>query len=349
MVSKDMSKMLDSLGKRYGEKRVNIYDKPKVTSTGSLALDFALQTGGWPQGRIIEISGIPNVGKSSICLASLAEQQKKWPDKAVCYIDMEATFDPEWAENFGVDLDPERFTLVHPDDSEDVSDAIKMTASSGLYSCLVIDSIGAMESRQALSKNADEHTVGRNAQVITRMLKNAVTQARKNQVTILLINQLRANIGSMSGMDVSAGPKALAYTNSMKVMVRRGGEPPLKLREDGQEIQVGHQVKVKVEKNKLGLQGRIAEFYLITHTTDKYGPVGIDVVDETVSAGLISGAIERGGAWYNLPNGDRFQGRDKVEAALRENDELLYSVREKALSLIGEGNDEVDTEVFVGE
>src|SRR5690606_36308907 len=133
--------------------------------------------------------------------------------------------------------------------SEDVSDTLKRSVQSGLYSCVVIDSIGAMESRVAQAKDADEYTVGRNAQVITKMLKNAVTLARKHKVTILLINQLRANIGSMSGQDVSAGPKILPYTNSMKLMVRRGGEQPLKLRLDGQEVQVGHQVKVKVEKN----------------------------------------------------------------------------------------------------
>lgn len=345
-----MAKVLENLGKKHGAEKINNFDRPQITSTGSLALDFALQTGGYPQGRIIELCGIPNIGKSSLCLAGLASQQRTYPDKAVAYIDMEATFDQEWAENFGVEIDPDRFTLVHPDDSEDVSDTLKRIVQSGLYSCVVIDSIGAMESRVAQAKDAEEYTVGRNAQVITKMLKNAVTLARKHKVTILLINQLRANIGSMSGQDVSAGPKILPYTNSMKLMVRRGGEQPLKLRLDGQEVQVGHQVKVKVEKNKLGLQGRVAEFYLITHETEKYGPVGIDIVDETLTAGLEAGVIVQGGAWYNLPNGDRFQGKEKLKDALLENPALVQEVRDAAIAKLQNENENVaDSVTFTGE
>lgn len=101
------------------------------------------------------------------------------------------TFDWDWAEAHGLNTDDEHFMHVYPDDSEDVSDQIRMMIDSGNFSMIIIDSIGGMESKQALDKDAGDSVVGRNAQVITRMAKACATLARKHQTTILIVNQYR--------------------------------------------------------------------------------------------------------------------------------------------------------------
>ena len=49
----------------------------EVISTGSVAIDLALGVGGLPRGRICEIFGPESSGKTTLCLALIAEAQKK--------------------------------------------------------------------------------------------------------------------------------------------------------------------------------------------------------------------------------------------------------------------------------
>src|SRR5437588_11681765 len=47
-----------------------------VISTGSISLDSALGTGGFPRGRVCEIYGPESSGKTTIALQVIAEAQK---------------------------------------------------------------------------------------------------------------------------------------------------------------------------------------------------------------------------------------------------------------------------------
>jgi len=48
-----------------------------VVPTGSIAMDLALEVGGMPRGRIVEIYGAESSGKTTLSLHVLAEAQKK--------------------------------------------------------------------------------------------------------------------------------------------------------------------------------------------------------------------------------------------------------------------------------
>ena len=50
-----------------------------VVSSGNIALDIVLGTGGYPMGRIIEIFGPESSGKTTLALHGIAEIQKiRW-------------------------------------------------------------------------------------------------------------------------------------------------------------------------------------------------------------------------------------------------------------------------------
>ena len=72
-------------------------DKQKTPSIG---LNMALK-GGLAYGRQILIWGNKSAGKSSFCLQMIAEAQKE--GKTCAWIDAEASYDPIWAEQLGVD------------------------------------------------------------------------------------------------------------------------------------------------------------------------------------------------------------------------------------------------------
>jgi len=77
----------------------------------------------------------------------------------------------------------------------------------------------------------------------------------------------------------------------------------------------------KNDYNKLGppnLSGQY-DFYYQGET------LGVDRVGETLDVAEMCGVIEKGGAWYTV-NGERFQGRAKAVAYLRENPDVVDSL-----------------------
>lgn len=71
----------------------------KYISTGSLALDMIM--GGWPEGRLSEITGDAMSGKTTLLYVAAAEMQKL-RDVPVLWLDMRGEFSPRKAEAAGV-------------------------------------------------------------------------------------------------------------------------------------------------------------------------------------------------------------------------------------------------------
>lgn len=337
-----LSSFRDNLEKRYGTAvmRRDLVKEYDVISTGSLALDLALRVGGWVEGRLHEIVGPEGVGKTTLVISSLIEAQKKYPDRAVAYIDMEQTFDYDWAEALGLDTSDERFLHVFPDDAEDVSDLLRRMAETGLFPMIVVDSIGGMESKAAFEKDAGDKVMGNNAQIITRMVKHCAVLCRKHKVTALLVNQLRANLSNPQGGDQSAGPKALRYSTTSKVRLSRTSDTPIKHRLPGDTdpVEIGRKIRGRVERSKVAIQGKVGEFYLFNADTPEYGPVGIDKADEAVTIGIATKVISQGGAWYSFEGAggeaNKIQSRASLLEHLRSCPDDLWSIRDRAVEAL---------------
>lgn len=350
-----MRGLRDRLDKRYGGRvvrRENVVAY-EVISTGSLTLDLATRVGGWVRGRISEVVGPEGVGKTTLVISSMVQAQHAYPDLAVGYIDMEQTFDYGWAEALGLDTSSDRFLHIYPDDAEDVSDLLRAQAETGLFSMITVDSIGGMESKEAFGKEAGDKVMGNNAQIITRMVKHCAVLCRRNNVAVILVNQYRANISNPMGSDISAGPKALKYSTTMKVEMGNTGADPIRYLLPGDEEPsiIGRMLRARVTRNKVAVQGKKAEFYLINADTSEYGPVGIDKADEAITIGLHTEVIEQGGGgYYTIPGGNRIRGRDKVAEHLRSCPEDLEAVRVAAIATMSaDVRVETETEMVVEE
>lgn len=329
-----LKKFEDTFNKRYGEDtlkksaEINPYE---VISTGSITLDHALTVGGYVEGRLVEIWGPDGVGKTTLSLMGIAQAQKKHPQKMVAFVDMEQKLDRAWAVAHGVDL--EKLYVYAPSSAEDVSDALKDFCTSGLFSMVVLDSVGAMIPEVEKEKDADEATMGNQAKIVTRMVKMNAVAAAQTGTVVILINQVRANLGY--GADTTTGGGwALKHGTTMKFKLRKTGVPPFKIKIDKEDREVGYQLAVKVERNGVGPRGRDAMFNIFTVPTKKYGPIGVDPADEAATIGIKAEVIEQSGAWYTLPGGERFQGKDSVVAELRENLELRDAIVKAALATV---------------
>lgn len=304
-----------------------------IYSTGSLALDYALGCGGFVGGRIAELWGPEQTGKSTSLMIAAGIAQKKHPDRLVGWIDVEGTFDYDWARAHGMDTTPNRLKVYRPGNAEDVADVSKDLGNSDLFSFVVLDSVGAMISQKEIDKDADDATVAVVAKVVTRMVRIATAQGMGSQQVLAIINQVRANL-AYGGDLTRTGGFALSHVTTHRLKYRRTATKPFLLgsKATGDEEQVGQEVAVLVEKNKIAPPKRTAVIRFFNQTTEKYGPVGIDQAFDTYTTGKTAGAFGRRGSWFDLPDGSEHNGEEAVLTYLRANPAAIDPIREKVLA-----------------
>lgn len=308
----------------------------EVISTGSLAVDYSMGVGGYVEGRLYEIWGQDAIGKTTFALQGVREAQIKHPELLVAWIDMEHTFDKKWAVAHGIDIGPDAFRVITPQTAEHVADQMKDCLQSGLFSMIVLDSIGAMIPKAEKEKDADQATMAIQAKVVTRMVKIAAVEADNTSTVVIMLNQVRANL-SYGADTTTGGGFALKHVTTGKLKMSRGGNPPLKVKVPGQgdPVEVGYEVAVQNERNKVAPPRRKATFVLIHTATDKYGPVGIDKVDEAATLGILTGVIVQSGGWFTLPGHEKsVQGRNAVVEAIREDPDMLQVIRREVLATV---------------
>lgn len=313
-----------------------------VIPTGSLELDLKLGVGGFPVGRLHEIWGAEGTGKSTMCLILVAEAQAKFPDRVVAWIDVEHRFDKPWAVAHGVDLD--RLILIVPSNAEDVADQVKDLCRSGLVSLIVVDSIGAMIPQKEIEKDAEDAVVGKQAQIVTRMVKIAAVEADQTKTTVMMINQVRANISGYGNPMTTGGGFALRHSTTTKLQIKRRSGASFLAKMGGEDRVVGHGLAITVERNSVAPAYRTADINLFHVATDKYGPIGIDRADEATNIGMDTGVIIQNGGWYTLSiTGEKVNGRPAMVDLLRQNPDLIPQIRARALATVASEVTEEDT------
>jgi recombination protein RecA len=331
-----LSRFTTKMQTKYGAGRISNDPPPVIVPTGSLTLNFALGVGGFQQGRIYELLGPKDSSKSTVAIHSMAIHQAMFPDRGVIYVNMERTFSAAWAAGLGLDCTDDalasgRWQQLQPKDTEEASDLARDYVGSKLFSILVLDSIGSLESGRTLEKDAARaaDAMGRNAKIITQLTKALATMAREAQCTVLLINQPRANLGGMGG-DISAGPKAMQHSTTAKIEFRHlgGADHTRTLKRFGEDQVVGVEMRAKVTRSKNFPPGRVAEYFVMNQATREYGPAGIDTLTEVITtAPKLGGLVAGGGGIYTLPDGTKLKGREAVREHLTEHPQALEEIQ----------------------
>jgi recombination protein RecA len=353
-----LDKFEKTMAKRYGEGRLDrsgTIVEYETVSTGSMLLDVATGVGGLVMGRLHEWWGIDSVGKTFMAILAMIEAQRKYPERMVAVVNVEHTWDKKWAQTLGLDLT--RCYIFHPDTAEDVADVVRdlicePPEKHGLppFSMILVDSIGAMIPKKELEKLADEAVVALQAKIVTRMVKKNSVYADRHGVCVLMINQVRANVSGYGNPNTTGGGHALKHGTTMKMLFKRTGTDPYKVKEDGVEITVGHEMSVLLERNKVAPSKTSALLSVYFVPSEKYGPLGVDRADEAARLGRRFGLIHQDGAWYTLWTGEKMQGLDTVTDHLRTHPDLIQEVRQRVLDLhAGMVVDDTDDEGDEGE
>jgi recombination protein RecA len=285
----------------------------QVISTGSIGLDAALGIGGFPRGRVIEIYGPEASGKTTLAIHAIAEAQKNGGIAAI--IDAEHTFDRNYAEKLGVDV--ENLLISQPDNGEQALEITDNLIRSGALDIVVIDSVAALTPKAEIEGEMGEQKMGLQARLMSQALRKLTANISKTNTSCVFINQLREKIGVMFGNpETTTGGNALKFYASVRVDIRKTNQI-----KDGEEI-IGSRTRAKIVKNKLAPPFKKADFDIL------YGE-GISQLGEIVDLGVDLDIIKKSGSWFSYGDTKLGQGRDAVKQIIKDNPELYDELRAK--------------------
>lgn len=253
-----------------------------------------LTRGGVPVGRIIELVGLPQSGKTTTALDIISNFQKKYTDKYCVYLDAENTIDKEWGETLGVDWS--KVILIQPESEygEELLDMLLDYIRSGKVGLAVLDSAPFIIPKAVQEKGLDEKSYGGNSALMKAFCDKAVPLCKKAECTFLMINQLRENIGNpYKPYKIPCGT-AIAHACSQILWFTKGSLLDEKYKEvsSGYANPSGNLVSVKVEKNKVTKNDRRLQTYTLNYST------GVDEIKDTLDLAIMLGIISQAGAWF---------------------------------------------------
>jgi recombination protein RecA len=206
------NQLIKDLNKEFGQRvayNLSEDEAPTVVkrwiSTGSIQLNYAIRNalgGGYPEGRIIEISGLPSSGKSHLAYHAAAVTQSL--GGLVVYVDTENATPIQKLRHMGIDIS-KRFVYCDTHCTEEVFAIIESTVTKAKQlvdknvPILVIwDSVAASSPKAELEGDYDQNTVGLQARVLSKGFRKITGVIGQNHVTLICINQLREAIGCVS-------------------------------------------------------------------------------------------------------------------------------------------------------
>lgn len=287
-----------------------------------------LTRGGVPVGRMIELVGLPQSGKTTTALDIVANFQKN-SDRYVVYLDAENTMDKEWGETLGVNWDTTILIQPESEYGETLLDMLLTYIKSDKVCLVVIDSAPFIQPKAVCEKDLDEKTYGGNSALMKSFCDKAVPLLKKHGCTCLMLNQLRENIGNMYNPYKIPCGTALAHACSQILWFTKGSLLDDKYKEQsrGYANPIGNLVSVKMEKNKVTKNDRRLGTYTLNYST------GVDEAKDLLDMALVFGIIVQTGAWYKVTKKDgteeKMQGFNGVQEFYFNNPEELEYLREE--------------------
>lgn len=205
VIPKSLADLKNGICKEYGDGAIMQGDtivQVDVFPTGVATIDRALGTGGFPQGRIMEIFGHESSGKTTVCLQIIAACQEHYFNNkerygVAAFIDAEHAFDRDWAAKNGVKTEDLLFS--QPNSGEEAFDIAERMAESGLVDLIVIDSVAALVPMAERDGDVTDSNIGMQARLLSKGLRKLTPKAAVSKTSVVLINQVRQKIGVMFG------------------------------------------------------------------------------------------------------------------------------------------------------
>jgi len=325
----------------------NISTKYDAISTGSPALDESIGIGGIPMGRITQLAGQESSGKTMLALSCIKSYLDENPDNTALFIDAEYTYDPEWAQNQGVDIS--RVMVIKTNDARAIFQGLIGTmkvnsktkkASKNMKGILdhiiegkdprfrnlgiiVLDSIAVLNTPLEISADIGKANMAPIPRFLSTELKKLTPVVAQANVAFIGINQVRVNLGQMFGdPTTSPGGKALKHACSLMINMAPVFSADSVIKDD-EGGRIGHTVRAKIQKNKVGAPFRKAEYKV------EYKKGIVNAEEEVFDLSVKYGLIERPSSQSYLINGEKIRGRDKALLAFVESGDSFVQANDQ--------------------
>ena len=286
-------------------------------STGCAMLDVAISNrpyGGLPVGRIVELTGLEQSGKSLVSAHLLAETQKQ--GGVAVLIDTETAVSREFLEAIGVDVS--KLLYVSADSVEQIFDMtetiiekVRETSKDRLVT-IVTDSVAAASTQAELASDygKDGYATDK-AIIISKAMRKITNMIGRQKILLVYTNQLRQKMNAMPFGDpwTTSGGKALAFHASVRLRLKGTGQ--IKMKVGGNDKIVGMKVRCQVVKNRMGPPLRSTDFEI-------YFDRGIDNYGSWLKVMKEEKIVKQAGAWYTYVDTEtgeelKFQSKDFIE------------------------------------
>jgi recombination protein RecA len=305
----------------------------EYAQTPSFGLNRALN-GGLPYGRQILIWGSKSSAKSSLCLQMIGLAQKE--GKVCAWIDAEMSYDKRWAESLGVDTS--KLIVSQARTINEMVDVGVQLMEAGV-DMIVVDSITSLLPAIYFEKDSDELKQLENTKQIgaeSRDFSNAwkMLNYANNKVKptlLVLISQSRNNISAMYTSQQPTGGQATKFYSSTVIKLfssesdNQAIKGKIQIGDKLIEEKIGRKVRWELQFSKTspGFQSGEYDFYF------RGNDLGIDSIGDLVDTAELAGLVNRTGAWYQLEDGTKVQGREGFVNRVKEDLDLQESLRKQ--------------------
>jgi len=291
------NKWMSRLTKDFGIVAANMTknDRP-IIPTPSPSLNWALTTGGWKPGKVVTLFGPESSGKSMMAMMGIIELQKQDPEAIAVWFDAEFSFSPEFFQKLGGDL--ERLVVRRSNDPVKIFDymtgeMLELLQDGAPIRAIAIDSIRGIRYPKDMKKvSTDMIMGGSGANYLPSAFKGIIPIIAEYQIAAFFVQQVQMQLDTMKALRnpyVIPDGNALKHASDFMLEITKV-ETKAGVIECGDTIaggtaQLGHKIRVKVRKNRLGVPARVAQFSF--HY--EQGVVGIG--EEIFELGKVLGVI----------------------------------------------------------
>jgi len=294
-------------------------------SSGCDTLDLAISNrpyGGFPVGRITEVTGLEASGKSLLVSHVAAETQKK--GGLAVYIDTEAAVSAEFMQAIGIDL--KTMLYVPLETVEEIFETIETIvenarkANKDRLVTIIVDSVMGASTKIEMSAEYDKDGYATSKSIIlSKAMRKVTNWIAREKICLIMTNQLRTKLGvSFGDQWTTSGGKAIPFHASVRLRLKNTGM--IKAKDaNGVEQIVGSKTEVHVVKNRMGPPHRKVNYDIYYHS-------GIDNYGGWLETMKKFNIVKQSGAWYTLDDVDiesgqvygeyKFQSKDFIEKVI---------------------------------
>lgn len=291
------TKWMKELTREFGKAAA---DMPKpadsVVSLPSPSMNWVVGNGGITRGKAATLYGPESSGKSLLAQLILIQLQKDVPDGICVWFDAEYSFNPDWFQKLGGDLN--RLLVRQTNDPLKIFDWIggpmaEMIQDGCPIVGLAIDSVKSIRYPRDHKKETTKQVQGGSgAAYLGSAFKLILPVIRENGITTILVQQVYEEMDEYKKMNnpfIVPDGRALKHFSDYMLEVTRLDTKDGRV-EAGKNIyggnqQIGHKVRVKGKKNRVGAPFRVGEFTL--SYTRGITNIGEEVYELAKSLGVI--------------------------------------------------------------